>query len=150
MSRDSSHTYIHMHSAHHADLFEDFCRPPSSSNTTAPTGNTNTTNNTTTGDPSMQNLPGSFLPFESINLPPHLQPINPEDEDDVVPDMHAAFGIMRALGTGEERGLPAEPAWRDLGLGGLVDRTKKKDSLAGGETSGAKREGQKTGLLLMR
>ena len=96
----------------------------------------------------MQNLPGSFLPFESINLPPHLQPINPEDEDDVVPDMHAAFGIMRALGRGEERGVVAEPAWRDLGLGALVNGGVKKTGTA--TVTGAKREGKKTGLLLMR
>ena len=95
----------------------------------------------------MQSLPGSFLPYESINLPPHLQPVNPEDEDDVVPDMHAAFGILRALGTGQE-GERAEPAWRDLGLGALVDGGKRKDD--GVKVGGPKREGKKTGLLLMR
>lgn len=41
-------------------------------------------------------------------------PINPEDEDDVVPDQHAAFGIAKA--TKEVR----EPGWRDLRLGELV------------------------------
>ena len=46
----------------------------------------------------MAHLPGHYLPFEEITLPPHLMPLNPEDEDDVVPDMHAAFGINRALG----------------------------------------------------
>ena len=147
MSKDSSHTFIHFQSSHHADLFEDFCRPPSSGNTVNANGNT-TTNTSSTADPSMQNLPGSFLPFESINLPPHLQPINPEDEDDVVPDMHAAFGIIRALGTGEERGVAQESAWRDLGLGQLVDGAKKKEE--GIVVSGAKREGKKTGLSLMR
>jgi hypothetical protein len=143
MSRDSSHTYIHMHSPSHADLFEDFCRPPSTT-TTSSSSNSNTTTNPA-ADPSLQNLPGSFLPFESINLPPHLQPINPEDEDDVVPDMHAAFGIMRALGREGERGVAAEPVWRDLGLGGLVDGKRKEEG-----KSGAKREGKRTGLLLMR
>lgn len=49
----------------------------------------------------MTTLPGSFLPFEEIHLPPHLMPLNPEDEDGVVPDMHAAFGINRALGQGQ-------------------------------------------------
>ena len=64
-------------------------------------------------------------------------PLNPEDEDDVVPDMHAAFGITRALGqngvgggAGEGAGigggaggagLQREPVWRDLGLERLVD-----------------------------
>ena len=147
MSKDSSHTYLHFHSSHHADLFEDFCRPPSSGSSTTTNGNS-ITNPSATADPSMQNLPGSFLPYESINLPQHLQPINPEDEDDVVPDMHAAFGIMRALGTGEERGVAQEPAWRDLGLGQLVDGAKKKEE--GTLVSGAKREGKKTGLSLIR
>jgi Apc13p protein len=152
MSKDASHTYIHMHSSHHADLFEEFCRPPSSGATAGGPSNTNgiTTaggNPSSTSDPSMQSLPGSFLPYESINLPPHLQPVNPEDEDDVVPDMHAAFGILRALGTGQE-GERAEPAWRDLGLGALVDGGKRKDD--GVKVGGPKREGKKTGLLLMR
>lgn len=45
---------------------------------------------------------------------PQYQPPNPEDEDDVVPDQHAAFGISRAM---ERR---REGVWRDLGLEGLV------------------------------
>lgn len=49
-------------------------------------------------------------------VPPHHQPVNPEDEDDVVPDQHAAFGIQRA--TQRQR----EPAWRDLGLRDLMAR----------------------------
>ncbi|KAK9321187.1 Apc13p protein-domain-containing protein [Lipomyces orientalis] len=36
----------------------------------------------------------SHLPDEEIVIPPEFQPINPEDEDDVVPDQHAAFGIL--------------------------------------------------------
>ena len=56
-----------MHHSHHADLLESFTNPTSSA-----------------------------LPSEDIYLPPHLQPVNPEDEDDVVPDQHAAFGIQRA------------------------------------------------------
>jgi hypothetical protein len=56
----------------------------------------------------------SFLPIEEIYLPQQYQPPNPEDEDDVVPDQHAAFGITRAM---ERR---REPVWRDLGLEGLV------------------------------
>lgn len=150
MSKDSSHTYIHMHHSHHADLFEEFCRPPSSGTTGQPPSSSSGAANASTSDPSMQSIPGSFLPYESINLPTHLQPVNPEDEDGVVPDMHAAFGIMRALGPGQEgeRGVAREPAWRDLGLGQLVDGGKKKDD--GAAVSGAKREGRKTGLLLMR
>jgi hypothetical protein len=56
----------------------------------------------------------SFLPIEDIYVPPQYQPPNPEDEDDVVPDQHAAFGITRAM---ERR---RETVWRDLGLEGLV------------------------------
>ena len=67
-------------------------------------------------------------------------PINPEDEDDVVPDMHAAFGINRALGQGggavsgtvgsgggmgqgetSNAGLARESVWRDLGMEGILD-----------------------------
>lgn len=72
------------------------------------------------------------MPFESINLPPHLMPINPEDEDGVVPDMHAAYGITRAMNqsgapeqTGEQTGrgiTPGrDPTWQDLGLEHLVN-----------------------------
>lgn len=83
MSRDSSLSALHFHSAHHADLLEDFSR--------------------------------SKLPVEDIYVQPQHQPLNPDDEDDVVPDQHAAFGIQRA--TQKAR----EPAWRDLGLDKLMD-----------------------------
>lgn len=56
------------------------------------------------------------IPPEEIYVPPHHQPPNPEDEDDVVPDQHAAYGIQRA--THRKR----EPAWKDLGLEELVRR----------------------------
>ncbi|KAK9380124.1 Apc13p protein-domain-containing protein [Kockiozyma suomiensis] len=36
------------------------------------------------------------LPDEDIAIAPEFEPINPEDEDDVVPDQHAAFGILLA------------------------------------------------------
>ncbi|KAH6642271.1 Apc13p protein-domain-containing protein [Boeremia exigua] len=87
MSRDSSATYLHMHASRHADLFESF------------------TNSTS-----------SKLEFENVDIPPHLQPLNPEDEDDVVPDQHAAFGIQRATQAKKE------PTWRDLGLEELLRR----------------------------
>ena len=83
-SRDSSHTYIHMHKAHHADLLEDFTR--------------------------------THLPHEEIYVPPQHQPPNPEDEDDVVPNEHAAFGIQRATQRQQE------PAWRDLGLERILNQ----------------------------
>ncbi|KAK0665531.1 Apc13p protein-domain-containing protein [Cercophora samala] len=58
----------------------------------------------------------SRLPHDDIYVPPHLQPVNPEDEDDVVPDQHAAFGIQKATQKVKE------PAWRDLGLEELMSR----------------------------
>ncbi|KAF2011370.1 Apc13p-domain-containing protein [Aaosphaeria arxii CBS 175.79] len=85
MSRDSTFTYFHMHQSHHADLLESF---------------TNPTN--------------SHIPPEEIYIPPQHQPVNPEDEDDVVPDQHAAFGIQRAT-QGRK-----ESQWKDLGLEELL------------------------------
>lgn len=60
------------------------------------------------------------LPSDEIFVPPQHQPLNPEDEDDVVPDQHAAFGITRA--TKEVRGA----AWKDLGLGELMRKGPPK------------------------
>ena len=83
-------------------------------------------------------------------------PLNPEDEDDVVPDMHAAFGINRALGqdggggdgVNNAAGAQREPAWRDLGLERLVDGGPLHQ-FAG--VSGARKEGKRGGgVLLMR
>ena len=71
-------------------------------------------------------------------MPLHHQPLNPEDEDDVVPDQHAAFGIQRA--TQKQR----EPAWRDLGLDELMrkgptESAKMALRLKGGGVSGVGR-----------
>lgn len=100
-SRDSSFTYIHLHSSHHADLLEDFTRVK--------------------------------LPAEEINVPPQHQPINPDDEDDVVPDQHAAFGIQRATQK------PREPAWRDLGLESLMNGGSNSGQANGGASMGGSR-----------
>ncbi|KAM0722239.1 hypothetical protein Q7P37_001680 [Cladosporium fusiforme] len=65
------------------------------------------------------------LPAEEIYVPPQHQPINPDDEDDIVPDQHAAFGIQRATQKVKE------PAWRDLGLERLMSSappTSSKDA----------------------
>ncbi|RKF76317.1 putative apc13 domain-containing protein [Golovinomyces cichoracearum] len=62
------------------------------------------------------------LPDDDIYVPPQHQPINPEDEDDVVPDQHAAFGIQRA--TQKTR----EPAWKDLGLEDLMRKGPENSS----------------------
>lgn len=95
-TRDSSATYLHMHASHHADLLESFT-----------------------------NMTSSQLAPENIYVPPHLQPVNPEDEDDVVPDQHAAFGIQRATQARKE------PPWRDLGLEELL---RRGPGAAGGQT----------------
>ena len=91
-------------------------------------------------------------------------PLNPEDEDDVVPDMHAAFGITRALGQngvgggaegagagGVGAALQREPVWRDLGLERLVDNGPiGGDSGAGaGAGVGARSEGKRAGRVAM-
>lgn len=134
----------------------------------------------------MTALPGSFLPFEEIHLPPHLMPLNPEDEDGVVPDMHAAFGINHALGQGAAgantgggggstsgtaaggmgggvggsggigglggeaslAGVQREPAWRDLGLQGLMADVNLDGRRP--KVGGSRREGRRTGLLFLR
>lgn len=57
----------------------------------------------------------THIPYEDIAVAPQHEPLNPEDEDDVVPDQHAAFGITRAMAAREAR----ERAWRDFG--GLRD-----------------------------
>ncbi|KAI5205000.1 hypothetical protein E4T39_03309 [Aureobasidium subglaciale] len=91
MTKDSSHTYIHLHRSHHADLLEDFNR--------------------------------THLPHEEIYVPPQHQPLNPDDEDDIVPEQHAAFGIQRATQRQQE------PAWRDLGLDRILNEGPPKTQL---------------------
>ncbi|CAN8095131.1 unnamed protein product [Discula destructiva] len=85
-NKDATHTSLHFHRARDADLSEQFCRD------------------------------GGRLPADDIYVPAAHQPVNPEDEDDVVPDQHAAFGIQKA--TMAKR----EPAWRDFGLGELMGK----------------------------
>lgn len=180
MSKDSSHTFIHLHASHHADLFEEFCRPPSSSVHTNIANNLNVQHpppgaTSDPSDPSLQHIPGHFLPFESINLPPHLMPVNPEDEDGVVPDMHAAFGIARAMGqssqpetSGERSGRGilgsgrTENVWRDFGLDELVAGITKMNvnqqvnsdaavnATLSGSVNGVRREGRRSVILSVR
>jgi hypothetical protein len=71
------------------------------------------------------------LPDDDIYVPPHHQPVNPEDEDDVVPDQHAAFGIQRA--TQKKR----EKAWKDLGLAELMKKGPGGASGSGSSVGGA-------------
>ena len=96
-SRDSSFTYIHLHSSHHADMLEDFTRIK--------------------------------LPAEEITVPHQHQPSNPDDEDDVIPDQLAAFGIQRATQK------PREPAWRDLGLQNLMNGGPPRVQAPGGTSA---------------
>lgn len=79
------------------------------------------------------------LPADDVYVPPHLQPINPEDEDDVVPDQHAAFGIAKA--TQKSR----EPAWKDLGLGELMRRGPGAGASGGGSGGGSGGMGRRRG-----
>jgi hypothetical protein len=64
------------------------------------------------------------LPDDDIYVAPQHQPINPEDEDDVVPDQHAAFGIQRATQDVKQS------AWRDLGLADLMNKGPPKNGAA--------------------
>ncbi|KAM4066497.1 anaphase-promoting complex homologous protein [Hirsutella rhossiliensis] len=78
------------------------------------------------------------LPPDDIYVPPQHQPINPEDEDDVVPDQHAAFGIQRATQKVKE------PVWKDLGLADLMTKgpgpgARTPAAVAGGSGRGATR-----------
>ncbi|KAJ5678121.1 uncharacterized protein N7477_003754 [Penicillium maclennaniae] len=105
-----------MHQPRLADLFEEFTRPHTStaaSNSQALNQPTQGSNAITYGASSPASIP-SFLPIEDIYVAPQYQPPNPEDEDDVVPDQHAAFGITRAM---DRR---RDAVWRDLGLEALV------------------------------
>lgn len=61
-------------------------------------------------------------------MPAQNQPLNPEDEDDIVPDQHAAFGIQRATQKTKEA------AWKDLGLSELM---KKGPVQTGGRADGS-------------
>lgn len=124
-SKDSSATYLHMHQPELADLIEEFTKPHTSAaaassnssnnhNHTQQPSNTQQSTTTYPSSSSPSTIP-SYLPIEDIYLQPQYQPPNPEDEDDVVPDQHAAFGIARAM---ERR---REAVWRDLGLEALVN-----------------------------
>ncbi|KAI1861231.1 uncharacterized protein JN550_011053 [Neoarthrinium moseri] len=118
-NKDASFTYVHLGAARHADLFEDFCQP------------------------------AARLPDDDVYVPPHHQPLNPEDEDDVVPDQHAAFGIQKATGRGAAGAR--DPVWRDLGLAALMARGPSSSSVAAasarnGAASGAGGLAAKAGL----
>lgn len=75
------------------------------------------------------------LPADDIYVPAHHQPVNPEDEDDVVPDQHAAFGIQKATA------LRREPAWRDFGLAELMAKGPEAGAWRGGGAAGRGKAG---------
>lgn len=66
------------------------------------------------------------LPDDEIYVPPQHQPLNPEDEDNIVPAQHAAFGIQRATQKVKE------PAWKDLGLAELMKKGPSGSKKSGG------------------
>ncbi|KAB8200079.1 Apc13p protein-domain-containing protein [Aspergillus parasiticus] len=123
MSKDSTPTHLHMHHPRLADYFEDFTRPHTSATPSTTTTSHLYNNHTVTYGSSSPTLVPSFLPIEDIYVAPQYQPPNPEDEDDVVPDQHAAFGISRAM---ERR---REAVWRDLGLEALVNSGSGKSAV---------------------
>ena len=73
------------------------------------------------------------LPAEDIYVDPRHQPINPDDEDDIVPDQHAAFGIQRATQKAKE------PAWKDLGLESLMNAGPPQGQASGGAQGGRRK-----------
>src|SRR5689334_25436974 len=75
------------------------------------------------------------LPKDDVYVPPDLQPINPEEEDDVVPDQHAAYGVQKA--TQKAR----EPAWKDLGLADLMARGPAQGVVPKRRSEGKRRGG---------
>ncbi|TKA68134.1 hypothetical protein B0A55_06950 [Friedmanniomyces simplex] len=140
MSRDSSFTYLHLHSPHHADLLEDFTRQSSGPRNTTTAASSSAAFTTSPASSSG----GRLLLTEDIYVQPRHQPINPDEEDDVVPDQHAAFGIQRAT----QRAKGREPAWRDLGLEGLMSGGPP---LRGqGQAGGGAQQGGKGTMLTLR
>ncbi|KAF8450033.1 Apc13p protein-domain-containing protein [Kalaharituber pfeilii] len=59
------------------------------------------------------------IPNDDVYVPPHHQPINPEDEDDVIPDQHV---YKLPLESHELFKKTHETAWKDLGLQDLMKK----------------------------
>lgn len=70
------------------------------------------------------------LPAEEILVAPQHQPLNPDNEEDLVPDQHAAFGIQRA------QQKTREPAWKDLSLHALMTDPPPSSSSSGTKRGG--------------
>lgn len=132
-----------MHQPRLADYFEDFTRPHNSlfSNLASSASaaalhhhhsvHPHHASATVTYGSAVPATVPSYLPVEEIYVPPQYQPLNPEDEDDVIPDQHAAFGITRAM----ER--KRETVWRDLGLEELVRGVRHGGGSGAGGGAGA-------------
>lgn len=69
------------------------------------------------------------LPVEDIMVPEHLKPGSADDEEDIVPDQRAAFGIQRA--TQKTR----QPAWRDHGLTTLMTQGPLSNTRGNGNST---------------
>lgn len=57
----------------------------------------------------------SKLEFDDILVQPEHEPVNPEEEEDIVPDQHAAFGIAKS-----QQNRKRTAAWKDLALRDLL------------------------------
>ncbi|KAM5430356.1 hypothetical protein McanMca71_005652 [Microsporum canis] len=138
MSKDSSATHLHLHHPRLADVFEDFNRPHTSLFSSSAMRSSDIQQqqqlNAINDLSSPANIP-SFLPIEDIFVQPQFQPVNPEDEDDVVPDQHAAFGITSVMDSRRQI------SWRDLGLEELMSGVR----LTQGERGEARPAGRGTG-----
>lgn len=55
------------------------------------------------------------LEFDDILVLPEHEPVNPEEEEDIVPDQHAAFGIAKS-----QQIRRRQAAWKDLSVKGLL------------------------------
>lgn len=55
------------------------------------------------------------LEFDDIAVLPEHEPANPEEDEDVVPDQHAAFGITKS-----QQNKRRQAAWKDLAIKELL------------------------------
>lgn len=55
------------------------------------------------------------LEFDDILVLPEHEPVNPEEEEDIVPDQHAAFGIAKS-----QQIRQRQAAWKDLSVKDLL------------------------------
>lgn len=58
------------------------------------------------------------LEYDDIIVPPENQPINPDDDDDLIPDQQASFGVLKS----QQQRAAAQATWKDLRLKELLHR----------------------------